>query len=119
MFKISYLHVQFVPKVNHVVLYWQRRRVATQQGIHESFYRDMMVMFGKWEFDPMDLSPTPFPVHIWQGAEDHLVPVTLQRYISSRLSWINYHEIAEGGHRLYVIPGLGDSVLKSLLVQSS
>ncbi|XP_020094547.1 uncharacterized protein LOC109714363 isoform X2 [Ananas comosus] len=92
----------------------KRRQLATQQGIYESFYRDMKVMFGKWDFDPMDLSPPPFPVHVWQGDEDGLVPVVLQRHIASRHSWINYHELPGTGHFLTSVPGLGDKVLKAL-----
>lgn len=100
-------------------LHWQRRKLATQQGVHESYYRDMMVMFGKWEFDPMDLLPPSFPVHLWQGDEDGLVPVTLQRYICSRLKWIEYHELSKTGHYLSAVPGFGDLVLKTLLVSTS
>lgn len=100
-------------------LRWQRRKLATQQGIHESYFRDMMVMFGKWEFDPMDLLPPSFPVHLWQGDEDGLVPVTLQRYICSRLKWIECHELSMTGHYLSAIPGFGDLVLKTLLVPPS
>lgn len=97
----------------------KRRKLATQQGIQESYYRDMIVMFGKWEFDPMDLQSPPFPVHLWQGDEDGLVPVTLQRYICQRLGWIEYHELSVTGHYLSAVPGFGDILLKTLLVQSS
>ncbi|KAG0458909.1 hypothetical protein HPP92_022037 [Vanilla planifolia] len=97
----------------------KRRELATQQGVYESYYRDMMVMFGKWEFDPMDLHPPPFPVHLWHGDEDGIVPVTLQRYICRRLGWIDYHELSITGHYLSAVPGFGDLVLKTLLVQPS
>ncbi|RWW04026.1 hypothetical protein GW17_00032774, partial [Ensete ventricosum] len=92
--------------------------VGATQCMHESFYRDMMVMFGKWEFDPMDLSQPPFPVHLWHGDEDGYVPVTLQRYICSRLSWIDYHELKETGHYLGAMQSLVDVVLKTMLVSS-
>nr|GMD02333.1 Abhydrolase_6 domain-containing protein [Ipomoea batatas] len=57
---------------------------VNQQGDFESLHRDLIVGLGKWEFDPMDLE-NPFPnnegsVHLWQGDEDGLVPVTLQRH---------------------------------------
>ena len=65
--------------------------MATQQGIHESYYRDMTVMFGKWEFDPMGLPEPLCPVHLWQGDEDGLVPVELQRHLAGKLGWVNYH----------------------------
>ncbi|KAF3340819.1 hydrolase, alpha/beta fold family protein [Carex littledalei] len=103
----------------------QKRRIAdgshakkmdrvTQQGKYESIYRDMKVMFGKWEFDPMDLPEPPFPVHLFQGDEDGLVPVTLQRYIANKLSWIKYHELPSTGHYLSAVPGFGDKVLKTV-----
>ncbi|GJN30084.1 hypothetical protein PR202_gb18363 [Eleusine coracana subsp. coracana] len=92
----------------------KKRELATQQGIHESYYRDMMVMFGKWEFDPMSLPKPPCPVHLWQGDEDGLVPVVLQRYLASRLSWLNYHELPGTGHFMSGVPGLGDTVLGTL-----
>ncbi|KAJ3682120.1 hypothetical protein LUZ60_014693 [Juncus effusus] len=88
---------------------------ATQQGRYESFYREMKVMFGKWEFDPMDLPEPACPVHLFQGDEDGLVPVELQRYIADRLKWINYHELPSTGHYMSFVPGLGDKILKILL----
>ncbi|GLT68982.1 hypothetical protein SLA2020_411700 [Shorea laevis] len=50
-----------------------------QQGVHESLHRDIIVHFGNWEFDPMELK-NPFPnkeasVHLWHGHEDKLVPL--------------------------------------------
>lgn len=92
----------------------KKMELATQQGIHESYYRDMMVMFGKWEFDPMSLPKPPCPVHIWQGDEDGLVPVVLQRHLASQLSWVNYHELPGVGHFMSPVPGLGDTVLRTL-----
>jgi pimeloyl-ACP methyl ester carboxylesterase len=96
----------------------QRAKAATQQGVQESFYRDMAVMFGRWpEFEPTDLGKEapPFPVHLFQGDEDGVVPVQLQRHICSRLGWITYHELAEVGHFLSAVPGLGDRIISTLL----
>ena len=77
-----------------------------------------MVMFGKWEFDPMDhLLPPSFPVHLWQGCEDGIVPASLQKHISQRVGWIKYHEVPDGGHFLNAIPGFDDHLLKTLLLQ--
>lgn len=90
-----------------------------QQGLFESLHRDLMVGFGTWEFDPMHLT-NPLPqtsssVHIWQGYEDRIVPAQLQRYVSSRLPWIQYHEVPDGGHLLLYDTGIFDSILKALL----
>ncbi|CAK7325244.1 unnamed protein product [Dovyalis caffra] len=86
----------------------ETRPQPTLQGEFESLHRDLMVAFGKWEFDPMDLE-NPFPnnegsVHIWQGDEDVLVPASLQRYIAQKLPWINYHELPGAGHMFLCIP---------------
>ncbi|KAL6574989.1 hypothetical protein OROMI_012274 [Orobanche minor] len=97
----------------------QYQAVPTQQGEFESLHRDMMIGFGTWEFDPMDLE-NPFPegkgsVHLWQGDDDHLVPVTLQRYIADRLPWIRYHELSGAGHMLLFADGKADSVIQALI----
>ncbi|CAI9091343.1 OLC1v1026351C1 [Oldenlandia corymbosa var. corymbosa] len=91
----------------------------TQQGLYESFHKDMNVGFGKWEFSPMDLED-PFPngegsIHLWQGDEDGLVPVTLQRYIAEKLPWIHYHEIPGAGHLLGLADDNKEAILRALL----
>ncbi|KAL6989323.1 hypothetical protein U1Q18_015073, partial [Sarracenia purpurea var. burkii] len=91
-----------------------------QQGEFESIHRDLMVGFGSWEFDPMDLEK-PFldnegSVHLWQGDEDGLVAVTLQRYIARRLPWIHYHEISEAGHMFLFADGMKEAILKTFLL---
>lgn len=91
-----------------------------QQGAFESNHRDLMIGFGRWEFDPMDLQ-NPFPkgegtVHIWHGDEDRLVPVILQRYIAERLPWIHYHELPGCGHFFPYVDGIGESILRALLL---
>lgn len=90
-----------------------------QQGKYESLHRDLMIGFGSWEFDPMDLK-NPFPnnegsVHLWQGDEDGLVPVKLQRYIAQRLPWIHYHELPGAGHMFLLADGMPDAIVKTLL----
>ncbi|GJX33731.1 alpha/beta hydrolase fold protein [Tanacetum coccineum] len=91
----------------------------TQQGEYESLHRDLNVGFGKWDFDPMDLED-PFPnnegsVHLWMGAEDLIVPVTLQRHIVQQLRWVKYHEVAGAGHLMFNVDGFIDAILKTLL----
>lgn len=93
---------------------------SRQQGIYESIHRDLLVAFGNWEFDPMNIT-NPFPtnegaVHIWQGYEDRLVLVELQRYISKKLPWIQYHEVTERGHMFMLVDGWTDKIIKTLLV---
>nr|GLL24723.1 uncharacterized protein LOC109149684 [Ipomoea trifida] len=92
---------------------------VNQQGDFESLHRDLIVGLGKWEFDPMDLE-NPFPnnegsVHLWQGDEDGLVPVTLQRYIAQKLPWIHYHQLPGAGHMFPYVDAMGDKIVKALL----
>ncbi|KAL9263329.1 hypothetical protein AKJ16_DCAP15136 [Drosera capensis] len=90
-----------------------------QQGEYESIDRDMIVGFGKWEFSPTNLT-NPFPnnegtVHLWQGDEDRLVPVSLQRYIAQQLPWITYHELPGAGHMFPYATGMSDTIIKAQL----
>lgn len=55
-------------------------------------------------------------VHLWQGDEDMIVPVTLQRYIVQRLPWIQYHEVAGAGHLIPFADGMGNEIIKALLM---
>ncbi|KAF5176433.1 Alpha/beta-Hydrolases superfamily protein [Thalictrum thalictroides] len=91
-----------------------------QQGVFESLHRDLIVGFGKWDFDLMNMK-NPFPhnessVHIWQGYEDQMVPVELQRYVSQKLSWIQYREVPNAGHLLVHEPVFVDAILRELLL---
>ncbi|KAL2899711.1 putative 2-succinyl-6-hydroxy-2 4-cyclohexadiene-1-carboxylate synthase [Bienertia sinuspersici] len=90
-----------------------------QQGEYESLHRDLILGFGTWEFDPTELK-NPFPnnegsVHLWQGDEDILAPVKLQRYIAEKLPWIHYHEIQGAGHLFPYVNGMSDTIIKTQL----
>ncbi|GAA0166743.1 hydrolase [Lithospermum erythrorhizon] len=90
-----------------------------QQGEFESLHRDLMVGFGKWEFDPMDLENV-FPngegsIHLFSGDEDKLVPIKLQRYIVEQLPWVCYHELQGSGHFFPFSDGMGDRIIKALV----
>ncbi|XP_059627556.1 uncharacterized protein LOC132270386 isoform X2 [Cornus florida] len=92
-----------------------------QQGEHESLYRDLMVGFGSWEFDPMELK-SPFPnnegsVQLWQGCLDTLVPSQMQRYVAKKLPWIRYYEVPDGGHLIVHDNGLCETMFKALLLR--
>ncbi|KAA8549860.1 hypothetical protein F0562_001544 [Nyssa sinensis] len=94
-----------------------------QQGVYESLYRDILAGYGKWEFDPMDIT-NPFPnsegsVHIWQGFEDRIIPYKLNRYISEKLPWIRYHEVPDVGHFLIFESILCEAILRELLLQKA
>ncbi|KEH42038.1 alpha/beta fold hydrolase [Medicago truncatula] len=90
-----------------------------QQGEYESLHRDINIGFGKWEYTPLDLQ-NPFPnnegsVHLWQGDEDIMVPVTLQRYIAQNLPWVHYHELSGSGHLFPHADGVSETIIKLLL----
>nr|GMD86837.1 uncharacterized protein LOC109155128 [Ipomoea batatas]GMD89780.1 uncharacterized protein LOC109155128 [Ipomoea batatas] len=92
-----------------------------QQGEFESIHRDMIVGFGKWEFDPMDLE-NPFPgnegwVDLWQGDEDGLIPLPMQRYIAQKLPWVRYHELPGAGHMFPYVGDMGNQIVKALLLK--
>eukprot|EP00250_Pteridium_aquilinum_P008340 c17864_g1_i1 orf=382-1497(-) len=93
---------------------------GVQQGVGECLCRDLMTMFGDWEFDPCEVEnpfvDRPGQVHIWQGEEDYLVPKELHHVIHRNLPWINYHEIKGGGHLLKCVPGFTESALRSLFL---
>ncbi|CAN1298103.1 hypothetical protein LINPERPRIM_LOCUS23722 [Linum perenne] len=99
------------------------KEYPTQQGKFETLHRDIMVGFGRWEFDPMDIE-NPFPnsegslVHLWQGDEDRMVPVVLQRYIVKKLPWIKYHELAGAGHLFPHVGSISEAILKALLSEN-
>ncbi|KAL3620188.1 hypothetical protein CASFOL_035100 [Castilleja foliolosa] len=95
---------------------------AIQQGAHESLHRDLMVAFGRWEFEPTDIND-PFPgnegrVHIWHGYEDKVFPFELNRYLSKQIPWITYHEVADAGHLLVYNKTHCEAIFKTLVLSS-
>ncbi|XP_024924267.2 uncharacterized protein LOC107404073 [Ziziphus jujuba] len=111
---------EILKKISDTVRNKDKPHEVKQQGEFESFHRDLIVGFGSWEFDPMDLE-NPFQnnegsVHLWHGDDDRLVPVTLQRYIASKLPWIHYHEIPGSGHFFINLDGMSETILNALLV---
>ncbi|KAK4749288.1 hypothetical protein SAY87_026737 [Trapa incisa] len=91
-----------------------------QQGEQESIYRDMVIGFGTWDFSPTELK-NPFPnnegsVQIWQGDQDLIVPVTLQRFMAQRLPWVQYYELPETGHLFPLVEGMPDLIVKKLIL---
>ncbi|XAR59668.1 Triacylglycerol lipase [Bertholletia excelsa] len=92
-----------------------------QQGEFESLYKDLIVGFGNWEFDPMDLE-NPFPdsedaVQLWQGRDDTLVPFRLQRFLAHKLPWIKYYEVPDGGHLIIHDEVLCNAIFRALLLK--
>ncbi|KAL6276425.1 hypothetical protein ACE6H2_020026 [Prunus campanulata] len=110
--------LEMMQKVSEATSVGQEK--ITQQGDHESLFRDILAGYAKWEFDPSDLK-NPFPenegsVHIWQGLEDKIIPYKLNRYIAEKLPWIRYHEVPDYGHFLIFEGHRCEAVLKALLL---
>lgn len=79
-----------------------------------------MAGYAQWEFDPTDVQ-NPFPnnegsVHIWQGLEDKIIPYSLNRYLSQKLPWIQYHEIPDSGHLLAFEKNNCEAIIRNLLL---
>nr|KYP68739.1 hypothetical protein KK1_022380 [Cajanus cajan] len=94
--------------------------LVLEQVVFDTLRGDWMVAFGNWEFDPLKLS-NPFPpnrtsAHIWQGYEDKVVPSQIQRFVTGKLPWIQYHEVPDGGHLIVHYSGLCEAILKALLL---
>ncbi|XP_047317708.1 uncharacterized protein LOC124921135 [Impatiens glandulifera] len=96
-----------------------------KKGVFDSIRRDFIVAFSQWDFDPLALT-NPFSkdkdkcssssVHIWQGCEDKVVPMELQRFVSQKLPWVKYHEVTQGGHLLVYDKDTCELILRSLLL---
>ncbi|CAJ1967686.1 unnamed protein product [Sphenostylis stenocarpa] len=91
-----------------------------QQGEAESICREARIGFGRWDFDPLDID-NPFPdntghVHLWQGDDDKIIPVMLQRYIAQNIPWIQYHEVPGSGHLFPHIEEITATIIKTQLV---
>ncbi|MFS7959280.1 putative alpha/beta hydrolase-1 [Helianthus anomalus] len=90
-----------------------------QQGVYECLYRDIMAGYGKWEFDPLDIS-NPWPdnngaAHIWQGYEDRVIPYKISRFLSEKLPFVRYHEVPGKGHFLAFDSGLCEEIFRTLV----
>ena len=80
-----------------------------------------MAGYGKWEFDPFDLS-NPWPdnsgaAHIWQGYEDKIIPYKVNRFLSEKLPFVRYHEIPGKGHFLPFDSSLCEEIFRTLVVR--
>ncbi|KAL2993362.1 hypothetical protein AAZX31_10G106700 [Glycine max] len=106
--------------VSKFIINRQQQSQVQQQGEAESICRDAIVGFGSWDFDPLDIN-NPFPdstghVHLWQGDDDKLVPVMLQRYIAQNIPWIHYHEVPGSGHLFPYMEEVSATIIKTQLV---
>lgn len=82
-------------------------------------YRDLIIGFGNWDFTPTDIK-NPFPdnegsVHLWQGHDDRLIPLELNRYLAEKLPWIQYHEVPNSGHLLIYNASHCETILRKLV----
>ncbi|XWS71473.1 hypothetical protein CRYUN_Cryun03dG0140900 [Craigia yunnanensis] len=118
-------HVFFNKRDIEALKKTERFSMLTKESLRErcvfdNLRNDFLVCYGDWDFDPMELS-NPFPpnescIHIWQGYEDKIIPFELQRCISRKLPWIQYHEVPDGGHLLVHYNGLCEAILRAMLL---
>ncbi|KAI3447473.1 hypothetical protein Pfo_004138 [Paulownia fortunei] len=114
---LSHQDKELIPRIRSIREEYQAQ--VRQQGEFESLHRDLAIGFGTWDFDLTDLK-NPFSesegsIHLWQGDEDLLVPVALQRHIATQLPWIHYHELHGAGHMFPFADGIADSIIQALL----
>ena len=56
---------------------------------------DADLLYRKWAFD---VSTIERPVHIWQGTDDHLVPLPINKRVADAIPGAVWHEVAGAGH---------------------
>lgn len=93
---------------------------AYRQGPTESWYRDVRIFAGDWGFDLPDLDlgedgPFDGHVHVWQGADDWIVPAPLLHHAVRVLPVISYHELEDEGHFFAFDPKWARTVLAHTL----
>ncbi|XP_020202709.1 uncharacterized protein LOC109788401 [Cajanus cajan] len=106
--------------ISNFLIKREHQSQVQQQGEAESICRDIIVGFGSWGFDPLDID-NPFPdntghVHLWQGDDDKLISVTLQRYIAQNIPWIQYHEVPGAGHMFPYLEEVRANIIKTQLL---
>lgn len=86
------------------------RRVLALPGVEDAFLdaaaecfahgadglvRDARVLYEAW---PFDVTAIARAVHFWQGTEDHLVPLAINKVVAERMPSAVWHEVAGAGH---------------------
>ncbi|KAH0673499.1 hypothetical protein KY284_024586 [Solanum tuberosum] len=92
-FKLSQNDLKIACSLDEMQL---QQAYVTQQGEFESLHRDLIIGFGKPEFDPMDMK-NPFynndgNIHLWHGVEDGIVSFSI------KMSHVNFWAPNEGIH---------------------
>ena len=61
--------------------------------------QDFKLQESRWGFEPEEIRDFEGQIHIWQGTDDWLVPVGLQRWVAKQLpDIVQLHELAGEGH---------------------
>ncbi|MGH9269879.1 MAG: alpha/beta hydrolase, partial [Ilumatobacteraceae bacterium] len=60
---------------------------------------DAVLLYRQWEFD---VSTIERPVHIWQGTQDHLVPLPINKRVADAMPGAVWHEVQGAGHLVAV-----------------
>lgn len=90
------------------------RRVLAMPGVEDLFLdaaaecfangsdglvHDARVLYKAW---PFDVTAITRPVHFWQGTDDHLVPLAINKTVAGRMPGAVWHEVAGAGHFLAI-----------------
>ncbi len=66
--------------------------------------QDAEIIYRRWDFDVTRIER---PVHLWQGTEDHLVPLPINTEVAQRMPGAVWHPV-EGEDHFFTVPMSGD-----------
>ena len=66
---------------------------------------DAELLYRRWDFDVTTIER---PVHIWQGTDDHLVPLPINKRVADEMPGAVWHEVEGAGH--FVAVGEADNI---------
>jgi pimeloyl-ACP methyl ester carboxylesterase len=72
----------------------------------DALVRDAELDYRRWAFDVTTIER---PVHIWQGTDDRLVPLSINKTIAERMPGAVWHPVEGAGH--FVALGAADDIL--------
>ena len=65
----------------------------------DALIADADLLYRQWAFD---VSTIERPVHVWQGTDDHLVPLPINKRVADAMPGAVWHEVKGGGHFIAV-----------------
>ena len=68
----------------------------------DGLVEDSVLTYRAW---PFDVTRIDQPVHLWQGTDDHLVPLPVNREVADRMPGAVWHPVEGAGHLVPVTAG--------------